>query len=156
MARTINDQFAKITAQLPDLFAALAGSKPFVEKGAAWQMGKAGLYAFFENGCPVHVGRTRNLQGRLRGHISQSHNSASFAFKRTRRALKMDATYKPEGSRAALAKNSVFGPEFQRQIACVKAMQVRFVEVTDPLTQHLLELYACMEWGLPLEEFDTH
>jgi hypothetical protein len=34
--------------------------------------------------------------------------------------------------------------------------QVRFVEVLDPLTQHLLELYASMEWDLPLEEFDTH
>ena len=95
-------------------------------------------------------------QRRLRGHISRSHNSASFAFKRTRRALKMDATYKPEGSRAALAKDPKFWPEFQRQIACVKAKQVRFIEVIEPLTQHLLELYAAMEWGLPLDEFDTH
>lgn len=35
-------------------------------------------------------------------------------------------------------------------------MDVKFVEVTDPILQYLLELYAHMEYGLPLDEFDTH
>jgi hypothetical protein len=66
------------------------------------------------------------------------------------------ATYRPEGSRDALAKHEIFGPEFIRQIACVRAMEVRFVEAADPLVQYLLELYAAIEWNLPLDEFDTH
>jgi len=68
----------------------------------------------------------------------------------------MYATYQTEGSRGALAKDPSFEPEFARQIALVKTMQVRFVEVFDPLAQYLLELYAHLEWGLPLDEFDTH
>ncbi len=35
-------------------------------------------------------------------------------------------------------------------------MQVRFIEVADPVVQYLLELYAHMEWELPLDEFETH
>ncbi len=77
-------------------------------------------------------------------------------FKRARRALSLDATYKSEGSRDALTKDNKFGYEFDRQIASVKAMAVRFIEVPNPLAQYLLELYAHMEWNLPLDEFDTH
>ncbi len=35
-------------------------------------------------------------------------------------------------------------------------MSVRFVDVSDPVSQYLLELYAHLEWELPLGEFDTH
>jgi hypothetical protein len=35
-------------------------------------------------------------------------------------------------------------------------MAVLFVEVTDPVQQYLLELYAHLEFGLALDEFDTH
>jgi hypothetical protein len=66
----MNEKFASMTAQIPDQFRALVKSEPFVEKGVASQKGRAGVYAFFENGYPVHVGRTRNLQGQLRGHIN--------------------------------------------------------------------------------------
>jgi hypothetical protein len=152
----MNEQFAKIMAQIPSLFSALAKSKPVIDKRSASLKRNAGVYAFFENELPVHVGRTRNLHGRLRGHITRSHYSASFAFKRARRALKLGATYKSEGSRDALAKDDKFGPEFDRQIACVKSMEVRFVEVPDPVTQYLLELYAHIEWNLLLDEFETH
>ena len=152
----MNEHFARIVAATPGLFVELARSAPFPARASISYKGKAGVYAFFENGQPVHVGRTRNLQGRLRGHITRSHNSASFAFKQTRHALQRYATYRPEGSRAALTKDPMFGPEFERQIARVKMMEVHFLEIADSLAQYLLELYAHMEWGLPLDEFDTH
>lgn len=152
----MNKKFAEMTAQAPALFTALAESAPLVAKGVVSQKGKAGVYAFFEEGHPVHVGRTRNLQGRLRGHITRSQYSATFAFKRTRRALEMPATYRTDGSRARLMSHETFGPELDRQIESIKSMEVRFVEVVDPVAQYLLELYAHMEWGLPLDEFDTH
>ena len=153
---TMNQQFAKITADVPALFRTLAKSTPLKAKALASQKGKAGVYAFFENGRAVHVGRTRNLQGRLRGHTTRSHYSATFAFKRARRALGMLATYKTHGSRAKLVNHATFGPEFDRQIKSVKSMQVRFVEIADPVAQYLLELYAHIEWALPLDEFETH
>lgn len=156
MNEAFNPHFRDAVAAVPDLFARLMASSPFTEKGTAAQKGQTGIYVLFEDGAPVHVGRTRNLSGRLRAHVVRSHNSASFAFKRARRILNKVATYKPEGSRKALVADSVFGPEFFRQIDAVKAMEVRFVEVADPVRQYLLELYACMELGLPLDEFDTH
>ena len=67
---------------------------------------------------PIHLGRTRNLQQRLRGHITANHYTVT-------------------------------------QIERVKAMPVRFVEVADPVHQYLVELYAHLEYGLPLDEFDT-
>lgn len=152
----MNEHFRKATTAIPKLFDQLAASVAFRAKGIAAQKGRPGVYVFFENGIAVHVGRTRNLQGRLRGHITKSHFSASFAFKRARRSLGKVATYVTEGSRANLSKNEVFGPEFYRQIELVKAMEVRFIEVLDPVAQYLLELYAHLEYNLPLDEFDTH
>lgn len=152
----MNEHFASATTAVPDLFKILMASDVFVKKGSVDQKGKAGIYIFFEGGQAVHVGRTRNLGGRLRGHTLKSHYSASFAFKRTRRALGKLATYKSLGSRAHLSTDEIFQPEFHRQIELVKQMEVRFLEVSDPVLQYLLELYACLELGLPLDEFDTH
>lgn len=156
MSETLNPHFRDAVSAVPDLFARLMASAPFTEKGTVAQKNRPGIYVLFESGVPVHVGRTRNLGGRLRAHVARSHHSASFAFKRARRILSKVATYKPEGSRKALVADSVFGPEFLRQIDAVRLMEVRFVEVADPVRQYLLELYACMELGLPLDEFDTH
>ncbi|MCP3392332.1 hypothetical protein NLM27_26645 [Bradyrhizobium sp. CCGB12] len=138
----MNEQFRRATAAIPELFHRLITSEPFLEKGIAAQKGKSGVYAFFENDVPVHVGRTRNLGGRLRGHITKSHFSASFAFKRTRREKNVVATYVTAGSRAALVKEAEFEAEFFRQIGLVKLIHVRFVEIADPIAQYLLELYA--------------
>lgn len=102
------------------------------------------------------MGRTRNLARRLRGHITKNHFTATCAFKRTRQLLDRKATYTPKGSRAELAKDAIFGPAFHKQIELVKSMPVRFIEVADPVAQYLLELYAHLEYGLPLDEFDTH
>ena len=142
--------------EIPGFFRQLLASTAFTRKGLAEHKGKAGVYVFFENGVPVHVGRTRNLAGRLRGHVTKSHFSASFAFKRTRIEQGRVATYVPKGSRADLARDAVFKAAFHRQIEQVKTMDVRFVEVSDPVQQYLLELYAHLEFGLPLDEFDTH
>ncbi|TWI60480.1 hypothetical protein IQ16_07600 [Bradyrhizobium huanghuaihaiense] len=120
------------------------------------QKGRAGVYVFLENGVPVHVGRTRNLGERLRGHISKSHFSASFAFKRTRAVHGKTATYLTKGSRRDLLNDPDFKETFHQQVQLVKGMTVLFVEVTDPVQQYLLELYAHLEFGLPLDEFDTH
>ena len=152
----MNTIFHAYTSDIPDLFASLMRSEPFIAKGTSDQKGKPGVYVFFDGDTPVHVGRTRNLGRRLRGHVSNSHYSASFAFKCARRALNKVATYTPEGSRAFLAKDEAFRPEFHRQVQRVKGLTVRFIEVTDPVHQYLLELYVCLELELPLDEFDTH
>lgn len=152
----MNRKFQQYIASIPGLFERLQASDSFTAKGVVAQKGKQGVYVFFEAGAPVYVGRTQNLQGRLRSHISKNHNSASFAFKRARRVQGRVATYVKEGSRSELAKDKTFQPEFYRQIELVKAMDVRFIEASDSIAQYLLELYSCLEFDLPLDEFDTH
>lgn len=152
----MSNAFQKLTSEMPELFERLNNSPVFNAKGIASQEKRPGVYVFLENGNPVHVGRTRNLKNRLRGHISRNHNSASFAFKRTRYILKKFATYVALGSRGDLLSDEVFATEFYQQISHVKAMDVRFLELNDPIKQYLLELYAHLEYGLPLDEFDTH
>lgn len=152
----MNARFAEASRSLPELFRKLEASSYFFEKGIAAQKKRPGIYVFYEGGKAVHVGRTRDLGQRLRGHISRSHYSASFAFKRARRDLALKATYVTKGSRAELLKDPSFVKAFHRHLETVKSLQVRFVEVTDPLQQYLLELYACLEYGLDLDEFDTH
>jgi hypothetical protein len=152
----MNQRFREATESIPALFERLNTSTPLAKRGTADQRNRPGIYVFFEGSKPVHVGRTRNLQGRLRGHVTKSHFSASFAFKRARQVLGRGATYRTEGSRSSLAKDQAFMPEFHRQIELVKGMEVRFLEVADPISQYLLELYAHMEYGLPLDEFETH
>ena len=117
---------------------------------------KAGVYLLFEDKNVVHVGRTRNLERRLRGHTANNHHSASFAFKRARRALGARTTYTTKGSRAALMKDPAFAAEFQNQLTRIRKMCFRFLEVSDSVSQYLLELYAHLEFALPLDEFDTH
>jgi hypothetical protein len=120
------------------------------------QRGKAGIYVFYEDGRPAHGGLTRDLCQRLRGHIVRSHYSATYAFKRARRDLNRQATYTTKGSRAELLKDPEFATAFHRHIELLKTLNVRFIEVNDPLQQYLLELYAHLEFNQPLDEFETH
>lgn len=152
----MNKQFCRFVNELPRLFKELNQSKPFVEKGWKWQENKSGIYVFFKDDKAVHVGRTRNLKVRLRSHITKSHNNASFAFKLTRQCLGLKATYTPKGSRGGLMKDQEFLQVFIEKIDLVKKMEVKFLEVTDPVEQYLLELYAHLEYKLSLDEFDTH
>jgi GIY-YIG catalytic domain len=151
----MNPIFASYIEQVPRLFALLREATPFVEKGSNAQGKRAGIYAFFENGTPQYVGRTGNLQQRLRSHIAANY-TATFAFKMARRKLGLPATYNKVGARAQLQDDPIFRPEFLRQIERVKAMQVRYVEIADPVHQYLVELCAHLEYALPLDEFDTH
>jgi hypothetical protein len=65
----MNPIFASHIEAVPNLFAVLNEATPFVEKGLVAQRKLAGIYTFFENGIPLHVGRTRNLQQRSEGAI---------------------------------------------------------------------------------------
>jgi hypothetical protein len=153
----MNSTFASHIEAVPRLFGSLTEALPFIEKGLATQCKRGGIYAFFENDAPQHVGRTRNLQQRLRGDISANHYTGTFAFKMARRKkLGLPATYIKVGAWAQLQNDPIFRPEFLRQIERIKAMPVRFVEIADPIHQYLVELHAHLEYGLRLDEFDTH
>lgn len=151
----MNPIFEAHVRRIPGLYAQLVG-KPLIDMHPN-SFGKApGIYIFYESGEPVHVGRTRNIRQRIRAHCTPNHNSSSYAFKRVRRELGQVTTYNRTTSRAALQIDPVFGPCFRRHVAAVTQMKVRFLEVAEPVDQYFLELYAALELGLAMDEFDTH
>jgi hypothetical protein len=149
----MNSHFESAVAAIPALFERMMASTMVDRKNITSLNKLPGIYIFFENDVPVHVGRTRDMARRLRDHVQKTHNSASFAFKRAQRQL---GKSKKDGSRSSLLKDPVFMTEFLRQIEMVRSMRIGYVEVADPIQQYLLELYSHLELDLPLNEFDTH
>lgn len=149
-------RFHNAVELMPKLFGKLMSCELLSMKARPDWKGLPAIYVFYDaDGQPCHTGRTRNLQGRVRAHTSNSHHSASFAFKSTRHALNLRATYRPEGSRADLMKDPVFKAEFDRQREKIRQMKLRYVEIECPIEQHLFELYAALRLGTSLTEFTT-
>lgn len=142
--------------KLPSLHECLANAAPLPNPTYSEFKGKAGVYAFKERNQIIHVGRTRNLQGRIRGHRTANPNSASLAFKMARKKTgREEATYKTEGSRSDLLTDDDFKEAWIEAISRIKIMEVVFIELECHETQYLLELYSCMAFGLPTDEFRT-
>ena len=130
---------------------------PTMDFSSAKQMGKlSGIYSLVEGNKTVHVGRTRNLAQRLRSHVSPSHNSASFALKRTRAIHQLETTYTKKGSRAEIVADPVYGKTFRDQIDKIRTMKGRFLPVEDPILQYLAELAITISYDLSLDGFDSH
>ena len=133
-------------------------SRPFLD--GLREKGLKGIYALFEVidevEQAVYVGRTRNLAGRFRAHITANHNSASFALKRTRLRHNLPTTYTAVGSRVSITTDPETRASFLEEIQKIREMTFRFVEETDPVAQYLLELAVTIKYGLPLDGFDSH
>lgn len=85
------------------------------------------------------------------------HNQAVFAFKLAREATgRTEATYKVQGSRAALCADPIFSAAFTGAKRRVCGMDLRFIEEPDPLRQTLLEIYTAFVLRTPYNDFDTH
>jgi len=147
--------YEKVTAKAPELFAQLICQPRFLINSKVIPP-KPAIYVFYFENTPVHVGRTRNLRQRLSGHVSNSHYSASFAFKRARHATQISATYKKGEGRGALLQDSIFKAAFDKALVEVRGMEVQYLEIADDLDQYLLELYAALELNTSLTEFGTH
>ncbi|KII14796.1 GIY-YIG nuclease family protein [Phaeobacter sp. S60] len=115
------------------------------------------IYIFYENSKPVYVGRTNNLEQRLRAHVTASHNSASFALKRTRKRHQeiSKATYKTALSRSEITAHEIYGATFREEINNIKGMNFRFLEIKSHIEQYLTELYVTMALGLDTDGFDN-
>jgi hypothetical protein len=133
-------------------------SQPFLD--GLRGKGAKGIYALFEVGDQlqhaVYVGRTRNLAGRFRAHITPNHNSASFALKRTRLRHNLPTTYTSAGSRVSIVSEPDTRASFLEAIQKIREMKFRFMEEADPVAQYLLELAVTIKYGLPLDGFDSH
>ncbi len=151
----INETFRTQAEQTPSLFAELVAQPELGLSDHSFPKTPA-IYVFYFKGDAVHVGRTKNLRQRLRGHVTNSHYSASFAFKQARSKTGLKASYKKGEGRETLLQNPIFAAAFASALADVKGMTIRFLPVEDPIAQYLLELYAALELRTSLTEFETH
>lgn len=149
--------FEEYVAEIPGLFAQLqrAERRPIMAKGLE---DISAIYIFFEDGKAEHVGRTRRLKSRVRGHLAKNHFSASYVFKRTRKAMGMEqASYTTKDSRGSLMKaEHPFRAAFEREHQTLRGMEMSFLEIEDQISQYLLELYTAMQLGTCIKEFSTH
>ena len=105
-----------------------------------------GIYLFSERGKPIYVGRSRNLRQRLSYHSSGDRYTATFAFRIALRAAekkKIDTRRR----RAEIEVDPDFQPLFERAKKRVARMDVQFVEIADPVSRALFEIYAAVRLG---------
>ncbi len=122
-------------------------------------MPTSGIYLFSEGERHLYVGRSRKIRRRLGNHCRRgaTHHMATFAFRLAREATgRLKASYKPQGSRAALLEEGEFREAFDAAKARVRAMDIRFVAEEDSLRQTILEVYVAAALGTPYNDFDTH
>ncbi len=158
----MNKTFAALVERLHPSFEGLLACSP-VMGGALPGLRKEtrGVYLFTEPGTGhLYVGRSNRLLARYKNHWmpKKTDREAAFAFRLARHVTgRLKATYKAgEGSRKALAADPDFKQAFDEAKVRVKAMEYRWVEEGDPLTQCLLEVYVAVSLATPFNDFDTH
>jgi predicted GIY-YIG superfamily endonuclease len=155
----MNPRSAEVVAGLdPSLQTLLAAppSKPLELPASAPDIG---IYLLSEGTTHLYVGRSNRIRKRLGNHcrIGASHRMAAFAFRLAREATgQLRATYKPEGSRAALMRQPEFVRAFEVAKSRIRAMDARVVAESDPVRQTILEGYVAMALGTRYNDFDTH
>lgn len=152
----MNQEFLHTVDKMVSMYQSLTTAPLVPMRGGPSHSTSGGIYVLYEDEKALHVGRTRNLRRRLQGHCSESHYHASFAFKRARELTGRKADYRAGNSRLALSNDPEFRPVFLEQVQMIRRMTYRFLEVSAPVEQYLLELYAAMELGTSMDEFDTH
>ena len=153
-------KFDEIVASMAPLLEQLQSCEPYRApnyKGIP----QKGIYAFYEQGVPVYIGRVggtskQNMRNRIRQHTipSAGHNQAVFAFRLLQEKLGVATGHGAELSRDELAKRN--DTEFKEMKERVRNMDVRAVEIRDSATQTVFEVYASLALDTPYNSFDTH
>lgn len=152
------DEFKQIVDELEPLLTRLTGSPKAKLADHSAIPKAAGIYLFSEGPNPIYVGQSRNLHQRLRQHTATSskENSAPFAFNlalREAEARGVDTT----GTRREVAARPEFAVIFRDARKRVAEMNVQVVEVDDPVTRTVFEVYAARILGTDeFNSWDTH
>jgi len=152
----MKEEFKKIIDELPILMTTLNESS-FHHRLETEKFPEKGIYVFYENGKPMYTGRSENVKERVKAHgrPSSGHNSATFAFilaKENAISSEIDLTQ----SREDLEKDTKFEPIYRAMKARVAKMQIKAVEIDNPITQTFFEVYAALELNTPYNEWGTH
>ncbi len=122
------------------------------------QIPKRGVYLFSEGIRTLYVGRSNRLRARIRNHGNPcaTHRQAAFAIRLAREQTKKFRTFTRKGSISELMLDSAFVAAFTIAKERISAMDVRFVEESDPVRQCLLEIYVAVTLNTPYNDFDNH
>ena len=143
----IPERFAAAIVRMEPLMERLTASDPIrVDRDGLRGVPRQGVYVFFENDRPLYVGRSNNLQQRIRQHGAAGSGrysvmSATFAFKLLLEEI---------GEQSDLTRKQIqdlYPQEYRRQRDRVRRMEVRVVEITDQVEQTIFEIYAVLELG---------
>nr|BAM62444.1 putative integron gene cassette protein [uncultured microorganism] len=155
----MNNRFKKLLDELEPSFQRMKAMKSVDITDLPKDIPSTGIYALFENGKPLYVGRSNRMRSRLQEHCrpSSNHNTAPFAFRLAREHTgNINPTYSSKGSRAMLEKDPAFKKSFDQAKKRVRAMKVKYVSEKDPLRQYLLEIYIALSIKARHNDFDTH
>lgn len=154
-------RFREIERRLPSLLDELLDCRAYRRDERPAVPADEGVYLFSEEGVHRYVGRTRHVNRRLGQHIweSSGENSAPFAFNIAKtEANRAGAGNEFVGTRAEVAAHPDFEPYFLTAKQRIRAMDFRFVKVSEPATAAIFEVYAAIALATDGEFnlFDTH
>lgn len=155
----MNGKFVHLVESLHPKFVELLALPPVSPASPPKEIPLRGIYLLSEGPQHLYVGRTNNMRRRIQNHsrLSGTHNQATFAFRIARRESGFErASYRPDGSRAQLQTDSVFGPAFVAAKERIRRMDLRFVREDDGTRQALLEIYVATVLGTPFNDFENH
>ena len=117
-----------------------------------------GIYAFYENGRPLYVGRSNSIRKRLLLHSrpSSGHNSATFAFILAKESACQGGMDLAGKQRKEMESDPIFNRLYEQAKARVAAMEIRVVEVVDPIEQTIFEVFAALSLETKYNNFDNH
>ena len=150
-------QFKKLLEKMEPLLEMLRTGSPSTRADLAG-VPERGIYAFYEGGTPLYVGRSNSIKKRLLLHSrpSSRHNSATFAFilaKESACQVGIDITGK---QRKEMESDPIFKGLYEQAKARVAAMEIRVVEVVDPIEQTIFEVFAAVSLATRYNNFDNH
>jgi len=152
----MDPRFQAHIESLPPALKELLKKEPKKVPVLARRVPVAGVYLLSEGSRHLYVGRTRDIGKRLQNHLG-TWRQAAFAFRLAREATrKVKPSYRRKDSRATLMRNPAFAAAFEQARVRIRAMDARYVELADPIRQHLLEVYVAVALDTPYNDFDTH
>lgn len=150
-------EYRRLQSELEPLLAALLACPPLERLDDGLPRAR-GIYSFWESGLPLYIGRTNDVRGRIHNHTrpSSGSNSASFAFILAKEMVNLSASTIASMTRSQLERHPTFARAFTRAKVRVANMKIRFVEISDPRTQAVFEVYAATVLNTPHNDFENH
>ena len=143
----MNPDFQKIIDQMDPLLEELITSSPHTIEDGPRNLPRKGVYAFYENGKAIYVGRSNRIGDRIREHGAESsrHGSATFAYKLMLEEVGEQGSHSSKSSRQDLQKK--YENKYKGQRKRIREMEVRGVTIEDQKVQAVFEIYAILALG---------